>query len=542
MQLLINRTKQFIFAQQTSMFSSTIIIASMLIVARIFGFWRYRVLAGFFTTAELDIFFASFRWPDLIFEILITGALTSSFIPYFIKYEKDKKNQSINVSTIINVVILVLLALICMLVAIMPLIMNIITPGYTEEKIRIITFYSQVLLLGQLPYLVFGNFLTGISQARKSFLLPAIAPVIYNLGIILMTYLGAGQLHMLAPILGVVIGAFAFFLIQIPILFNSDFLYIFTIRKSKEIWEFFKVAIPRIFTVVVAQIDATIDLSLTTLLGGGSYTIFYLAQHLQLLPVSILGMAFGQASLPYLTEVYQHKHKDEFKKIIADSLLNVMFLVLPISAYLIFARTPIVRFFYGGEKFDWESTNLTALTLSYFALSLPFHSIYYFITRCFYAMFDSRTPFFASFISIGINGILSLIFVLLLRLPVWSLAVAFSISITVNVIILFIILHFKLKFFDLRYMGEELTKMLIATGISVLVNSALLRLLDGLILDTTRTINVFFLLIITSLSFLLLYLFISWLLNVKELYLITKMTLKFKEYQRKIIEIYTGVQ
>ena len=94
MNRIINRTKQFIFAKQTSMFSSALLIAVMIMVSRLFGFLRYRTLSGIFTKEELDIFLASFRIPDLVFEILITGALTSTIIPIFIKYQNDKEELS----------------------------------------------------------------------------------------------------------------------------------------------------------------------------------------------------------------------------------------------------------------------------------------------------------------------------------------------------------------------------------------------------------------------------------------------------------------
>lgn len=177
----------------------------------------------------------------------------------------------------------------------------------------------------------------------------------------------------------------------------SDFDYKLIIRKTQGLKDFIRLVVPRTFTIIVAQIDATIDLTLATLLGGGAYTIFYFAQHLQLLPVSVIGIAFGQASLPYLTEIYRDKKIEEFKKIITDSILNLLFLTVPIAFFFIFARTPLIRLFFGGQKFDWDATVQTAITLSYFSVGIPFHAVYYLITRCFYAIMDSRTPFLSAF-------------------------------------------------------------------------------------------------------------------------------------------------
>ncbi len=542
MDKLIDRTKQLLFAKQTSIISSTLLIAAMVMVSRIFGFLRYRTLTAYFTKEQLDIYFAAFRMPDLIFEILITGALTTSFIPFFIKYDKNKDLQSQTISSVMNIILAVLFGFIIVLTLFLRQLMPLITPGFDDHKISMITYYSQLLLLGQLPFLVFGNFLTGISQARKMFVLPAIAPIIYNLAIIVATATLAPKWGLLAPVIGVILGSLIFLVIQLPIIAKCDFHYRFVIRMSKALWEFFKLAVPRIFTVLVAQIDATVDLTLTTLLGSGSYTIFYLAQHLQLLPVSVIGVAFGQASLPYLTEMYQEKNTEQFRKIVIDSILNLFFLTIPIASFFMFARTPIVRLFFGSEKFDWQGTNLTALTLSYFSISLPFHTIYYLLTRCFYAIFDSRTPFYISIFSVITNAVLSMYFILMLKMPVWSLGVSFSVSMILSVLLLLGLLYIKLNGLNLVLLLVESAKMLSAAFLASYAANSLKDLLDGLIFDTTRTINVLLLIITIFVFYFLLYLLLSWLFSVREMYLLTQMMFKVKEYKKRITELYTGIE
>jgi len=542
MEKLITRTKNLIFTKQGGMFSSAIILAAMIVVSRIFGFWRYRILTGFFTKEELDIFFASFRLPDLIFEILITGALTATLIPIFIKYQKNQKELEINISSIFNLIMISLLVFVAVLSLVMPLIIPIITPGFSTSQNNQVIFYSRILLIGQLPLLMIGNFLTGVSQANKTFIVSAVAPVLYNLAVIIFTILFGAQLYLLAPVIGTVIGAALFFFIQIPIFFVIDFHFLPVIRFTGATRDFFRMVVPRIFTVIITQIDATIDLSLTTLLGSGSYTIFYLAQHLQLLPVSVIGVAFGQASLPYLSEMHREDKNEDLKNIIADSVLNLLFLTVPIAFFLIFARTPTVRLFFGAQKFDWVATVETAVTLSYFALSIPFHSIYYLLTRCYYAVLDSRTPFYVSLISTLLNIILSLCAILILKLPVWSLALSFSASIIINVIALGIILHFKLKGFAWQMILWTIIKIVFSALCASVVTYYLIKILDLFVFDTSRTINIFFVLTIGGSTYLMLYLFLAWLLNIKQFYLITKLLLKAKTYHKKISEITVGIQ
>ncbi len=542
MNTILKKTRTFIFTQQSSIVSSTMILSGMIFMSAIAGFIRYRILVAYFTTENLDIYFAAFRIPDLVFEIMINGALSTTFIPFFIEYQKKNKEQNTIISSIINVVSLSLFAFILVLQLFLRPLISIITPGFDSLKTQEIVNYSRLLLLGQLPFLVLGNFLTGISQARRTFWLPALAPLVYNISVILFTLFFAPKLHLYAPILGVIFGALLFFSIQLPVIILQQFKYQFVIGHLSIALRFFRTAVPRILTIIVAQIEATIDLSLATFMGSGAYTVFYFAQHLQLLPISIIGIAYGQASLPYLSDMYQEKKFSEFKNVVVDSLLNILFLTLPAATFFILARTAIVRLFFGGDKFDWDATVLTAITLSYFALSMPLHSVYYFLTRCFYAVYDTRTPFYVSVAAIATNAILSSTFTLYFKLPVWSLALAFSIAMNLNVLILIALLYKKLGGFDLWLLIKELVKILLSAFNTAILTYFLMRLLDGLIFDTNRTLNVFLLILIGFLFYSMMYVFLSWLFGVREMYIITRMILKAREYQRKLVEVYKGVE
>jgi putative peptidoglycan lipid II flippase len=537
MEKFLSNTKLFIFSKQKDILSSALILAAMIVVSRLFGFLRYRTLATYFSKEDLDIFLSAFRIPDFIFEVLVSGALTAAFIPLFIKYEKNKEELNNNISSIINFVMIGLFAFIIIFFFLADYIVPIITPGVSPANIKIITDLSKILLIGQLPILVMGYILSGIAQANKVFLITAIAPILYNLGIIMGTMMFSATLGIYGPVIGVIIGAFLFFISQVPIFFLSHFQYKFAVLKHKVLHEFTILFLPRIFAVITAQIDLTIDMSLSTLLGPGSYTIFYFAQHLQFFPVAFIGMAFGQASLPYLSDLFKEEKIDEMKKLFVDSCLQLLFLTIPIAIFFIFARTPIVRFFFGGEKFDWEGTVLTAKTMSYFALSLPLHTIFYFIVRAFYATFDTKTPFLINVLSILLNTILSLLFIFVLKLPVWSLAISFSIAISINVFILFGLFYKKVHGFNIGKLLIHTFKICMAAGISGLISYPLMKLFDLLILDTTRTINIFYLLAIIFPFFSLVYLFISWLINIEEIYILTNLIKKIRQIKRKSVEI-----
>ena len=538
----LNRTNRLFLTQQRSIFTSAFILALMILIARFFGFIRYRVFANFFTKEELDIFFASFRVPDLIFELLMTGAFTSCFIPLYLKYRNNQNDLSKNISSIINFMILSMFVLISLLFIFSPLLISVITPGFNKSQVSVVIFYTRILLVSQLPFLILGNILISIGQAERFFIMTSIAPIIYNLLTIVFVILFARTLRLDAPVFGVVIGSLFFFLSQWWVIFKTNYRYQLILQKTEGLREFIKISIPRILTVFISQIDATIDLSLSTLLGMGNYTIFYLAQHLQLLPVSVVGISFGQAALPYLSEMVVNKKYKELSENLSQSVLNIIYLVLPISLIFIFARTPLVRLFFGGQKFDWSATVETAITLSFFAISIPFHSLYYLIVRAFYSFLDTKTPFIFSVSGVLLNTFISLIFIIGFHLPVWSLAVSFSLTIILNTTILFLILTKKVGVFKFKYFLNELLKIGITALFCSFSSFLVLKLFDKLILDTTRTINIFFLLGTVSVFFLTQYLLLSYFLNIKEIYIMIKLINKIKGVPKKIFEVYLNYE
>lgn len=541
MEKFLNNTKKFIFLQQKDILSSALVLALMIVTSRLFGFLRYRTLATFFSKEELDIFLASFRLPDFFFEILITGALTSAFIPLFIKYERNKEELSVSISSIINMMIVGLFCFIVVAFIFAPVIIPLLTPGFSSDKTALIISLSRLLLVTQLPLLVIGNILSGMAQANKIFIVTALAPILYNVGIIVGTVVFSTSLGMYGPAIGVIVGALLFFIVQAPTMFVINFQFRPLVAQRKVLREFVTLFLPRVFSVVTTQIDLTVDLILATLLGSGSYTIFFFAQHLQLFPVSFIGMSLGQASLPYLSDLYKQQKNEEIRKIFVDSILQIIFLTVPVAFFFIFARTPIVRFFFGGQKFDWEGTVQTALTLSYFAFSIPSHALFYFITRSFYALLDTKTPFVINALSVGLNTGLSLLFIFVFALPIWSLAYSFSIAITVNVILLLIFFYKKIQSFDISRLVKHAIKIGSASLIASVLVYPLMKLSDGLIFDTTRTINVFFLIASSFSIFSLIYLFLSWLFTIEEIYLLSTLFLKVREMKKKIVELYTDI-
>ena len=542
---IFNRISKFIFSAQHDILSSALTLALMFAISRFFGILRYRTFATYFTRGEIDIFLVSFRVPDFIFEIVITGALSSAFIPIYIKYNSSSEKLTKAISSLVNCIMIILIFFSFFFVIFTPQLLSILTPGYTKDPLVFdqIVKFSRLLILTQLPMLVTGSLLSGIAQANKIFIATTLSPLAYNLGIILGTVFLAPKFGINGPIYGVIVGAFFYLFLQIPILFKTEFKYSFFMLKKKYVVEFFRLFFPRLFTVLSSEIDVTIDLMLSSLLQNGSYTIFIFAQNLHLVPVSLVGIAFGQASLPYLTEMFKQNKFEEAKRLVTTSLLQLLFLAIPMSVILIFAQTPIVRIVFGGKKFDWLGTNYTADTLMFFALAIPFHTIFYFLVRTFYAMHDTRTPLKISFFGVLINSVVSSIAVLYLKLPIWSLSLSFSLAITINVLLLLYFLYKKLgvaleEKYSWRHLLTQTTKIYVIAYACAPLPYGLMKLLDPLILDTSKTLNVLILLFISVGAYGSLYMLISWGAGLEEIYFVGGIITKVKTMSKKVTELF----
>lgn len=539
MNKILNQTKKIIFQKQQDILSSVMILSSMMIISRLLGLVRNRTFATFFTKEELDLLLAAHRLPDFVFEVLITGALSSAFIPIFIKYKKNRSELVSNISSIINLISLILGIFVIVAFVFADHIIPAITPGFSTIQNEEVINISRIFLISQLPFFVYGNILSGVAQAHKIFMLTALAPLLYTIGVIAGTIFLSDSLWLYGPVVGTVAGAFMFFFVQIPILRITGFRFKFYSFDTKIIKEFFTLFLPRTMSVLTSQIEQTIDLSLSTLLGAGSVTVMNFAQRLQLFPVAFVGMAFGQASLPYISSLHKERKVSAIRKLFVDSVLQLLYLSVPLAFFFIFARTPLVRIAYGGRKFDWEATVLTARTLSYFAASIPFHSIFYFVTRAFYASHDTKTPFYINLFSISLNIILSLYFIIVLELPVWSLGLSFSVAITINVIIHLVAYYRKIKGYDVTRFLVHSLKIYVAAFLSSLPAYFMLKILDQLIFDTSRTINVFILLLMSCGIMGITYLFFSWLFNIEEIYILGKLVRKISRLKRRVGETYT---
>lgn len=531
----------FLVRPQTNILSAAIVIMVMIALSGVLGLIRNRVLAHFFSVETLSIYFAAFRLPEIIFEVLVFGTFSSAFIPTFTAYlSRRQRDQAWYVAAIsLNFAVLIFVLLAFFIFVFARPIYRLIAPGFTLETVEEVAGLTRILILAQ-GFFVASYFLTGVLESLQRFLVPALAPLFYNLGIILAAIFFSSSLGIYAPVLGAVAGAFLHFFIQLPLAFHLGFRPQCRLDFSHPgVRKIGKLALPRIIELSFLQIGKNTELFLASLVSTAAYTYYTFANSLQLLPVGLFGVSIAKASLPTLSRYSAKKDWGRFKETFISSLGEILFLALPFSVFLAVLRIPVVRLTLGVSRFTWESTVQTGYTLSAFCLGIFAQSLIYLLTRAFYALHDTMTPVRVSIGSTFLAIFFGVVFILGLNLPIWSLAFSFSLAWMIQMAVLFFLLSRKFTFEERKRIWIVFFRITSASLISGGMMFFLLKILDrsawdkklsflgkfGLalpttfdrfVLDTRYTLNLLFLTFIVGFAGALTYLFLAWLLKIKE--------------------------
>lgn len=536
---LLKRTLNLVSARQDSILSAASVIMVAVALSRFLGLIRDWLLVTKFTPQDLGVYIAAFRIPNMIFELLVMGALTSAFIPVFTTYLDSKgKDEAFSIaSSVINIGLLVFAVFSVIMIIFTKEVSQMLAPGFDETEIVKMVSFTRIIIIAQVFPLIIGTFFTGILQSFKNFLLPALAPVVYNLGIILGIIFLSPFIGLYGPVIGVVIGAVLFALVQAPLVFSLGYRHHFQLNThhpgTREIG---KLMLPRTIGLAVSQIDTTIDLMLSTLLGSIAVTVFNFAQHLQQVPTGLFGASIAQATLPTLSSAYAQNDTEEFKKVFFIAFHQILFFIIPLSAILIVLRLPLVRLVFGIKSLlDLPTTLAISKTLAFFSISLFAQALVQLIARGFYALHDSKTPVILGALGVGVNTLLSILFVYFYHLEVWSLALSTSIASILQLVFLLFFLHKKIDLFTRLELYLPTVKIFLAGAVTGLALYIPIKLLDQLVFDTTRTINLILLTSISTIVGLSVYFFLAWFLEVAEMDIIFKLFRRVKAIRQTVM-------
>ncbi len=490
--------KRFWDMTKTSVGGAAVLLGIASLMSRLAGILRDRLLSSTFGAgAELDVYYAAFRIPDLVYGMVIGGIVTAGFIPVFTRYLGEHANPETGVGegasrladALLSIlgVVLVVGALIGVVAA--PWFVPIITPGFDPEQMELAVALTRVMLLNPI-FLGLSNVYGGILQTKRRFLIFAFAPVLYNLGAILGTAFLAPSIGALGSVIGVTSGAFLHLVAQVLECRAGGYRFRFIWDPMHEgIRQIARLSLPRFASLGAAQMNHLVITGIASTLGAGSIAVFTLATNLQLFPIGIVGVSFAVAAFPLISELAAKGKTAEFVAAIARTTKHILFLIIPATVLMLLLRAQIVRIVLGAGRFGWADTIATADALAFFSLSLFSQALWPLIARACFAVEDALGPLYAVLAGIAVERTVAWMLVVK-GMGTPGLALASSIGSIVTIAWLWFALRSRVGSLE---ESSILKSVAITTG-AALVMAVVVQLTKGAIgdaLGTTTFLRIF---------------------------------------------------
>lgn len=465
---------------------AAVILAGSSLLASLLGLFRDRLLNGLYYTTYptgIDAYTVAFTIPDFMFFILVSGALSVTFIPVFNqRLVTGNKKSAWELSTsLLNLLALVTLATSVLIIIFAdPLVRYVVGPGLDESSRSLAVSMMRVIAINPFMFAI-ATVLASMQQAVGRFAFYALAPVLYNVGIIIgalfftngISFFGVQVFEggIMGVALGVVLGSILQMLVSSLGLFGMGFDYRFKIFwKNKGLRQVLRLLPPRSLDQGIDYVNGIVETNLASRLATGSVRAYQQATALSYVPINLIGVAISTAAFPKMTERLGQGRPDLFKKELQAVLRVIIWLALPVTVIAYFGRGYLVSFINnGGDSY-------MASILAILALTIVFRSIYFISARSFYAQQDTKTPLYISLFTISLNIALAIWFSMGLGMEVYGLAWAAVIVSVTEAIILFVIMSRRINgLFDKPFV-HAIGRMASAAGFMAIVTYAMVVL------------------------------------------------------------------
>ena len=502
--------------RENSLVGAAGILVVTMTLSNVFGLLRDHYLARNIETYNLDIYYAAFRIPDLIFNILIFGAISAAFIPVFTSFVSrgDKKIAWRITNSLISISVVILAALAVILYFFMPYLTPLLVPKFEASRQNQTTQLARILMLTPIFFSV-SYFLGGVLNSFKRFVAYSFAPIVYNLSIIVGSIYAAPRWGITGVVWFVVVGSALHMLTQVPTVISLGY-------KFKPIFDFghpgvkkiVRLMIPRAIGMGANNILLVVYTAISSALVAGSIAVFNLANNIQTMPTVVFATSFSTAVFPILAQKASIEDHASFSFYLTRSMRVIIYLLVPSTVIFILLRAQIIRLILGSGKFSWDDTRMAALTLGWFAFSLVAQGLIPLFAKAFYAKHNTKTPTIVSVISIIVS--IAIAYPLARSMGVAGLALSFSIGSFLNAILLYFLLYrISHKVFDWQIIISTL-KILLASIVMALTVRESGHLLYNY-LDMQRFWGVLIQAGSAAIIGVIVYLLITYLLNCQEL-------------------------
>lgn len=428
---------------QMSIARASLIMIVTLVASRFLGWLRMSVIGAQFGAdlRELDAFWAAFRIPNTLFELLVAGALASAFIPVFAGYlAKDSEQEAWRVaSSFLNALLIALIVFSGLMWLLAPVLVPLMVgEGFTVAQQRLMTDLTRIMLLSPI-FMGLSALFTGILQSYRQFLSGATAPLVYNAVIILFALFASPFLGVYALAWGVVAGALMMWLVQIPELTfrRTRYTLAFDIAHPG-VREIVRLAIPRSLALLAVQVVLVVDTVLASRMPPGSLNALTFAFQLLLLPLGVFSIAISAAIFPTLSRYASLGQAFRMRQALQQGIRWILFLTVPTAIVMVVLRRPIVHLLFQYGELGPDQREAIAAAFLMYSLGLVGHALVQIISRAYYAMKDTQTPLALTLVSIGVNVVLAVM--LAPELGINGLALANAIATLAEAFLLFALL------------------------------------------------------------------------------------------------------
>ncbi|HEY6571028.1 MAG TPA: murein biosynthesis integral membrane protein MurJ [Candidatus Limnocylindrales bacterium] len=456
-----------------------LIVTVAFLISRILGYVRYVAIAAAVPDAgQLDAFFAAFRIPDFLFQLVAAGALSSALIPIIAgllaNEEEARAWRVVSSVTTLMLGTLAILAAVVLLLA--PGLVATITPGFDAESLALTTELTRIMVLAPL-FLAAGAVATSVLNARGRFGAAAMAPLAYNLGIIGGALFLVPAFGVAGLAIGVVLGAAGHLLVQVPTMRRIGA----RIRPRMDLGDpqarrTLVLMAPRALGLGATQVVFLVMTSLASTLPTGSITIFNFAFAILQIPIGVIGVPLGIVLLPSLARQAATGGMDAFRHLLVRGLSTLAWVMIAITALGIALAHDVVQLLFGFVGVGQTALDETGTTLAIFLVGLTAHSLIAVLARAFYALQDTATPVLAALIAVGVNILVATVLVGPLGLD--GLAVAIATAAWLETLALVLLLKRRLPTLELGHVASVMVRTLIVAVVGGAVAWAVTRGLE----------------------------------------------------------------
>lgn len=408
---MVQRIINLLNKELNSIAQAAFLLAGFTILSQVLGLLRDRSFTHFLgASSGLDIYYAAFRVPDFIYFSVASLVSITVLIPFLVKKIDQSDNYQESRKFFNDVFTVFLIAMIGISVLtffLMPVLAPLIAPGFSETAQKELINLARIMLLSPI-FLGLSNLIGSITQLFKRFIVFALSPIFYNLGILAGVFFLYPKLGLTGLAIGVVFGALMHFLIQLPVVALHKFIPKFSF--SIDFGQIKKVALlslPRTITLSLQSFSLIIIMAMASLIKEGSVSVFNLSLHLQTAPLAIIGMSYSVAAFPALTQFFSKDNQEAFIHHLTITARQIIFWSMPVVFLFIVLRAQIVRVILGSGEFSWADTRLTAAALAIFSISVIAQSLRLLFIKSYYATGITKRPLVISLISTSIIIILA---------------------------------------------------------------------------------------------------------------------------------------